>query len=516
GGGGGGGVSSLFRLPLPTSPTSGGGEGGAFPAPKAPLTLATIPAEDPATYAMIRRADTIGVFQVESRAQMAMLPRLRPRRFYDLVIEVAIVRPGPIQGDMVHPYLRRRQGLEPVDYPSEAVREVLERTLGVPIFQEQVIKLAMVAAGFSAGEADGLRRAMAAWRRRGGLAPWRERLLRGMTERGYDRAFAERVYRQILGFGEYGFPESHAASFALLAYASAWLKRHHPAAFCAALLNSQPMGFYQPAQLVRDAREHGVEVRPVDVRRSDWDCTLEPSAADPERPALRLGLRLVRGLSRAGAERLVAARAQGGFADVPDLAGRAALERRDLQALAAADALAGLAGHRHAAAWAVAGVEPQLPLFGQPGRDRERPALAPPSLARSVWADHASQGLSLRAHPLALLREALAARGLLSAREVAQRPPGSLVRTAGLVTIRQRPGGGRAVFVTIEDETGVQNLLVWADLAERQRQVLLGAGLLGVVAEVQRAEGVQHLLCRRLEDHSALLAGLESRSRDFR
>jgi len=496
-----------------SSPADGGGREGA--AGKRHSTLADIPPEDPATYAMIRRADTIGVFQIESRAQMAMLPRLKPRTFYDLVIEVAIVRPGPIQGDMVHPYLRRRQGLEPVEYPSEAVREVLERTLGVPIFQEQVIRLAMVAAGFSAGEADGLRRAMAAWRRRGGLAPWRERLLRGMAERGYARDFAERIYRQILGFGEYGFPESHAASFALLAYASAWLKCHHPAAFCAALLNSQPMGFYAPAQLVRDAREHGVEVRPADVRSSDWDCTLEPADDEPARPVLRLGLRMIKGLSRAAGERLVTVRAQGDFRDVDDLARRAGLSRRELKALAAADALHGLAGHRHAAAWTVAGVEPQLPLFPHPGQDRVRPALDPPSRGRSVLADYHALGLSLRAHPLALLRHRLRARGLHSAAEVAALPAGARTRTAGLVLIRQRPGKGRAVYITLEDETGTQNLLIWADLAERERRIVLGAGLLGAEVEVQRAEGVQHLVGRVLEDHSDLLGELPVRSRDF-
>ncbi len=496
-----------------SSPACGGGREGA--AGRRHSTLAYIPPEDPATYAMIRRADTIGVFQIESRAQMAMLPRLKPRTFYDLVIEVAIVRPGPIQGDMVHPYLRRRQGLEPVEYPSAAVREVLERTLGVPIFQEQVIRLAMVAAGFSAGEADGLRRAMAAWWRRGGLAPWRERLLRGMAERGYARDFAERIYRQILGFGEYGFPESHAASFALLAYASAWLKCHHPAAFCAALLNSQPMGFYAPAQLVRDAREHGVEVRPADVRSSDWCCTLEPADDDPARPVLRLGLRMIRGLSRAAGERLVTVRAQGDFQDVDDLARRAGLSRRELKALAAADALHGLAGHRHAAAWAVAGVEPQLPLFPHPGRDRVRLALDPPSRGRSVLADYHALGLSLRAHPLALLRHRLRARGLCSAAEVAALPAGARTRTAGLVLIRQRPGKGRAVYITLEDETGTQNLLIWADLAERERRIVLGAGLLGAEVEVQRAEGVQHLVGRVLEDHSDLLGELPVRSRDF-
>ncbi len=500
-----------------------------FGRPGPGLALANVPPEDPGVYAMIQRADTVGVFQIESRAQMSMLPRLKPRCFYDLVIEVAIVRPGPIQGDMVHPYLRRRQGSEVVDYPSEAVRSVLERTLGVPIFQEQVIKLAMVAAGFTPGEADQLRRAMAAWKRRGGLAPYQKRLMAGMQARGYRREFAERVYRQILGFGDYGFPESHAASFALLVYVSAWLKRYHPAAFCAALINSQPMGFYAPAQLVRDAREHGVEVLPADVNRSDWDCTLEPArpvtgdggcagdalAADPGAPALRLGLRLVRGLAQAAAGRIAAARTAGIFPDVADLTRRARLDRGDLKALAAADALQGLAGHRHRAAWEVAGVEDAPPLPGLDRFSERAPRLNAPRAGQAVLADYAQLGLTLRAHPLALLRGQLHRRGFLSSAQVAARAPGEIVRAAGLVLIRQRPGNGRAICVTLEDELGGLNLLIWADLAERQRRVLLGARLLGVVAEIQRAEGVQHLLCRHLEDHSELLGGLAVASRDF-
>ena len=504
--------------------------------PAQALTLAGIPAEDPAVYRMIQQADTVGVFQIESRAQMSMLPRLKPACFYDLVIEVAIVRPGPIQGDMVHPYLRRRQGAEAVDYPSEEVRAVLERTLGVPIFQEQVIKLAMVAAGFTPGEADQLRRAMAAWKRRGGLEPYEQRLMAGMQARGYRREFAERVYRQILGFGDYGFPESHAASFALLVYVSAWLKCHHPAAFCAALINSQPMGFYAPAQLVRDARGHGVTVLPADVNQSDWDCTLEPAGRSPEGscgnaasgmsrpsyhavsrkdPALRLGLRLIRGLSRAAAERIAAAHKADPFTDVADLARRARLDRADLKVLAAADALQGLGGHRHLAAWEVAGVADAVPMYGLDRFVEQRPLLAEPSAGQAVLADYAQLGLSLREHPLALIRDSLRERGLLSSAEVAGRVPGEIVRTAGLVLIRQRPGNGRAIFVTLEDECGGLNLLIWADLAERQRRVLLGAQLLGVVAEIQRTEGVQHLLCRRLEDHSDLLGGLAVVSRDF-
>jgi error-prone DNA polymerase len=409
---------------------------------------------------------------------------------------------------MVHPYLRRRQGLEPVEYPSEAVRAVLERTLGVPIFQEQVIKLAMVAAGFTPGEADRLRRAMAAWRRRGGLEEWERRLKEGMAERGYDADFAERIFRQIRGFGEYGFPESHAASFALLVYVSAWIKCHHPAVFLVALLNSQPMGFYAPAQLVRDAREHGVEVRPVAVEASHWESTLEDGA-------VRLGLQLVKGLSRAGAERLVAAREVAAFTSVEALAHGAGLSRGDLRALAAADALAGLAGHRHAAAWAVAGVEPPLPLLEAAAAGEAELQLPPPLEGEEILADHASLGLSLRRHPLALLRSELERLRFLTAAEVARRPPGQMVRVAGLVLVRQRPGKGNAVFVTLEDETGVLNLVVWRSLAERQRQVLLRASLLGAWAEIQRAEGVQHLVARRLYDHSGLLGELPVRSRDF-
>ena len=476
------------------------------------LELHNIPAEDPAVYEMIQRADTIGVFQIESRAQMSMLPRLKPACFYDLVIEVAIVRPGPIQGDMVHPYLRRRQKKEAVTYPSEAVREVLGRTLGVPIFQEQVIKLAMVAAGFTPGEADRLRRAMAAWRRRGGLEVYEQKLKAGMKSRGYSEDFARRIFHQILGFGEYGFPESHAASFALLAYVSAWLKCHHPAAFAAAIINSLPMGFYGPAQLVRDARDHGVEVRPVDVCHSDWDCTLE---LDGEEPALRLGMRLVSGLSHGGADRISSGRRDGGFGSMQDLARRASLNRTDLKALAAADALASISDHRHRASWDVAGVEHALPLLDSPEFTEDEPELFPPGTGQNVLADYAHLGLTLREHPLGLLRGELGTQHYLSADEVSRCAPGVVVRVAGLVTIRQRPGKGNAVFVSLEDETGVINLIVWRRLAEKQRKVLLGARLLAAWAEIQRAEGVQHLIARRLEDRSELLGGLEIRSRDF-
>jgi len=485
------------------------------------LTMQDIPAEDPQVYAMIQRADTIGVFQIESRAQMSMLPRLRPACFYDLVIEVAIVRPGPIQGDMVHPYLRRRQGLEPVSYPSDAVREVLERTLGVPIFQEQVIKLAMVAAGFSGGEADRLRRSMAAWKRHGGLEHLEQRLIDGMTARGYPQSFAQQIYQQILGFGEYGFPESHAASFSLLVYVSAWLKCHHPAAFTCALLNSQPMGFYAPAQLVQDARRHGVEVRPVDVLHSAWDNTLEPVRA--RQPALRLGLCQVKGLSRDGARRLLDARERRPFHNVQDLAQRAGLKRRDLDALAAADALAALTANRHQARWQVLGVEEPLPLLAGAGavgavRDIAEPVplLPRPSEGEDIVADYHSLGLTLRRHPLALLRDRFNAGHVVSSEALHTLQHGSPVCIAGLVISRQRPGtASGVVFITLEDEFGIANLIVWGSLAEQQRREVLHARLLVVQGELQREGDVLHVLAHRLEDRSHWLGDLQTRSRDF-
>ncbi|MCB1874333.1 MAG: error-prone DNA polymerase, partial [Gammaproteobacteria bacterium] len=479
-----------------------------------PLGMQQVPAGDAAVYAMIQRAETTGVFQIESRAQMAMLPRLKPACFYDLVIEVAIVRPGPIQGDMVHPYLRRRQGLEPVVYPSPEVEEVLGRTLGVPIFQEQVIKVAMVAAGFSPGEADRLRRSIAAWRRRGTLQQFESRLVEGMVARGYEESFARRIYQQILGFGEYGFPESHAASFALLVYVSAWLKWHHPAAFFAALLNSQPMGFYAPAQLIQEARRQGVTVAPVDVRRSEWECTLEAAAGSPG-PQLRLGLRMIKGLPRAGVERLMKARAEADFLTVQDLARRASLSKGDLQRLAAAGALAGLAGNRHQAAWLVMGMEPALPLIGTVVEEAI-PALPLPTEGENIRADYANLGLTLERHPLALLRFQLGRRRVVTAAEVRARRHGQLIRTAGIVIGRQRPASANSVtFVTLEDETGQVNLVVWRQLAERQRSVLLKAQLLGVSGEVQREGEVLHVIARRLWDYSFLLGRLLTRSRDF-
>jgi len=470
--------------------------------------------EDPAVYEMIRHADTIGVFQIESRAQMSMLPRLKPENFYDLVIEIAIVRPGPIQGDMVHPYLRRRDGIEPVEYPSKEVETVLKRTLGVPIFQEQVMQLAVVAAGFTPGEADQLRRAMAAWHRKGGLEPFQEKLLRGMRERGYPAEFAERIYRQILGFGEYGFPESHSVSFALLAYVSAWLKRHEPAAFLAALLNSQPMGFYTSSQLVQDARRHGVEVRPVDALASEWDCTLETGA--DAHLAVRLGFLLVQGLSRAGAGRIVGARRGRLLDSVEDLTRRAELNRHDLKCLAAAGAFEALSGHRRHAYWQVAGIETGAHIL----RDApvaETPAIfPPPTEGENLVADYASTGLTLGRHPLALLRSRLARMRFATADELKLLPGGTPARAAGIVTGRQRPGtASGTVFVTLEDETGYVNVIVWPHLIERQRRELLGARLMGVEGVLEREGEVMHLVARRLSDHSALLGSLVTPSQDF-
>jgi error-prone DNA polymerase len=469
------------------------------------MRMDQVPPEDPKVYEMIQQADTIGVFQIESRAQMSMLPRLKPANFYDLVIEVAIVRPGPIQGGMVHPYLRRRRGAEPVTYPSPEVEKVLKRTLGVPIFQEQVMQLAMVAAGFSPGEADRLRRSMAAWRRTGSLQQFEQRLKSGMRGNGYAAEFADALYRQILGFGEYGFPESHSASFALLVYVSSWLKCHHPAAFCAALLNSQPMGFYAPSQLVQDARRHGVEVRPADACASGWDCSLERDGA------LRLGLRMVGGLSEAGARRIEACRP---FSSVQELVQKADLARKDIRALAAAGALQLLAGHRRLAHWGAAGAE-RLPPLGAAASE-PAPVLAPPSEGEEVIADYASLGLTLGRHPLELLRGRLARLRFLKAGELRDRKHGSEARAAGLVTCRQRPDTASGViFVTLEDETGCVNVVVWSRVAERQRAELLGSRLLGVQGLIERDGDVVHLVARRLYDHSSLLGPLAAPARDF-
>ncbi|KPK32777.1 MAG: hypothetical protein AMJ66_06360 [Betaproteobacteria bacterium SG8_40] len=480
-----------------------------------PFALADVPPEDPKVYEMISRADTIGVFQIESRAQMSMLPRLRPECFYDLVIEVAIVRPGPIQGGMVHPYLRRRQGKDPVTYPSVEVRQVLERTLGVPIFQEQVMQLAMVAAGFTPGEADQLRRSMAAWRRKGGLQPFEVKLISGMRARGYSEAFAKQVFQQILGFGEYGFPESHSASFALLVYVSSWLKYHYPAAFTCALLNSQPMGFYAPSQLVQDARRHGVEIRPVDIFSSDDACTLETERPG-SRPALRLGFKMVKGLSDAGVQRLLEARRHLNSDSAEELMRAAKLSRRDMECLAAAGALAATAGHRHNAAWAVAGIEARPPLLANAPIAEQPVNLPAPTEGENVVADYASVGLTLGRHPVALLRPELRKLRLLSAEEIRHVPHGTMARAAGIVTCRQRPGtASGVVFVTLEDETGYINVVVWGRSAAAQRRVLLGAQLMAVHGHVEREGEVVHLIAGKLVDHSGLLGSLLTRSRDF-
>jgi len=478
-----------------------------------PLSMSSIPAEDPQVYAMIQKADTIGVFQIESRAQMSMLPRLKPACFYDIVIEVAIVRPGPIVGGMVHPYLRRREGKERVTYASNAVKRVLERTLGVSIFQEQVMQLAVVAAGFTPGEADKLRRAMASWKRRGGIEPFREKLVNGMLARGYEKPFAEQIYQQIQGFGEYGFPESHAASFALLVYVSAWLKCHEPAAFACALLNSQPMGFYSPSSLVQDARRHGVEVLPVDVQVSQTDSSLEPRMTG--NPALRLGLGLVKGLKVDSAERLTAARKDRVFSSTEDLARRAGLDRSDLSCLAAADALASLTGHRREALWDTLAVDAptRLALEALPVAP---PPLAMPTEGENIVGDYETIGFTLRRHPLALLRRGLAKRRIHTAAEIAESRNGQFIRAAGIVTCRQRPATASGViFVTLEDESGHVNVIVWNDLAERQRKELIGARLLAVSGEVQRAGSVVHVLAKRLEDLSPLLGRLATTSHDF-
>jgi error-prone DNA polymerase len=478
-------------------------------------TLATVPAEDPVVYDMICEGDTMGVFQIESRAQMAMLPRLKPRCYYDLVIEVAIIRPGPMQGDMVHPYLRRRNGEEAVEYPSEDVRGVLQRTLGVPIFQEQVMQLAVVAAGFSPGEADRLRRAMAAWKRRGGLGPFEERLIRGMKSRGYTEEFAKQIFQQILGFGEYGFPESHSASFALLVYVSCWLKRHTPAAFTCALLNSQPMGFYSASQLTQDARRHGVEVRPVDVNESAWDSSLERRADNGE-AALRLGLRQVKGLSEEAGLAIVAARSSP-YRSIQQLLEKTGLKRRELDVLAASGALESLAGHRHKVRWTAAGVETPTPLFSSLDRFEAVPMLRRPTEGQDIVADYQSVGLTLGRHPVALIRKHLDSHGYVPASRLGELPSGQWMRIAGLVITKQRPGTASGVtFVTLEDETGCSNLVVWKKIAEEQRDVLLNARLMGVQGELQKEGKVIHVIARRLVDHSELLGELTVRSRDFR
>ena len=553
------------------------------------LRMQDIAAEDPATYEMICRADTVGVFQIESRAQMSMLPRLRPRCFYDLVIEVAIVRPGPIQGGMVHPYLKAREHPDQVVYPSKALEEALKRTLGVPIFQEQVMRIAMLAAGFSAGESDSLRRSMAAWKRKGGVHKFYDRMVSGMLARGYTQEFADTLFKQIEGFGEYGFPESHAASFALLVYVSCWLKHHHPACYLVAMLNSQPMGFYSPSQLVQDARRHGVQVHAVDVAYSDWDCTLEDTEAGPDAdsglpryarndvelgsdsnsfrrypevviPApgsspgqalirdpvphtywiadqvrndnsqagddshsqhvVRLGLRMVSGLAEAAAQRIVAARSTGTFSSTEDLALRAELDQGDLKALASADALLSLSGHRRQQVWQAAALKPAPGLLRSAPVAEDALLLPAASECEEVFFDYAALGLTLRSHPLALLRSRLSKQKFLTASQLNQFPDGRRVVACGLVVMRQQPQTAKGVtFVTLEDETGSVNVIVWQALKEKQRSELLRSRLLAVHGvwqrDVESGGAVCHLIARRLQDLTPLLGGLSTQSREF-
>ncbi|MBR8304118.1 error-prone DNA polymerase [Burkholderia dolosa] len=490
-----------------------------------PFGFQHIPQEDNNTYDMICRADTVGVFQIESRAQMSMLPRLKPREYYDLVIQVSIVRPGPIQGGAVHPYLKRRRimaGEEEgeVTYPNEALRKVLERTLGVPIFQEQVMQIAIVAAGFTPDEADALRRAMAAWKRKGNLGKYHDKIVDGMLERGYTREFAEQIFEQIKGFGEYGFPESHAASFAKLAYASSWLKCHEPAIFLAALLNSQPMGFYAPAQLVQDAQRHGVQVLPVDVMKSNWETSLEALPGQPPphgQPAVRLGLSLVRGFGEAAARRIEAARATRPFESVDTLGRRAQLERRDLEALAAANALETLAGHRRDALWQAVAAVPERDLLAvAPIDEAEQPALDAPSEADDILADYHTTGLTLNRHPVALLRPALRAQRLSSSAELRDRPNGRLARACGIVIARQMPGTAKGVlFMTLEDETGCVNVIVRPELLARQRRETLDSRLLAASGVWQVVSNVRHLVAQHFEDLTPMLGGLHTWSREF-
>jgi error-prone DNA polymerase len=490
------------------------------------LDLATIPAEDPRTYAMIRKADTLGTFQIESRAQMSMLPRLKPRTFYDLVIQVAIVRPGPIQGDMVHPYLRRRDGIEPVHYPTPELETVLGKTLGVPLFQEQAMRVAIVCAGFTPGEADQLRRSMATFKHTGGVSKFRDKLINGMIAKGYERDFAEKTFSQLEGFGSYGFPESHAASFALIAYASSWLKCHHPDVFCAALLNAQPMGFYAPAQIVRDAGVHGVEVRPVCVNASRWDCTLEPTDKDA-RFAVRLGLRMVRGLANKDAATIVAARADEPFASVDDLWRRAGVPSASLVQIAEADGLQpSLKLARREALWAIKGLRDEpLPLFAaasarekQTVQELREPAIAlrPMTSGGEVVEDYSHVGLSLRAHPLAFLRADLRAKRIVTCGEAMQTRDGRWIQIAGLVLVRQKPGTAKGViFITLEDETGIANLVVWAKIFEKHRRAVLSASMLAVRGRIQREGDVVHLVAHHIADLSSDLASVGEREAAF-
>jgi error-prone DNA polymerase len=493
------------------------------------LDLATIPAEDPRTYAMIRKADTLGTFQIESRAQMAMLPRIKPRTFYDLVIEVAIVRPGPIQGDMVHPYLRRREGLELVDYPTPELERVLGKTLGVPLFQEQAMRVAIECAGFTPGEADQLRRAMATFKFTGGVSHFQTKLIEGMKAKGYTEEFATKIFSQLEGFGSYGFPESHAASFALIAYASSWLKCWHPDVFCAALLNAQPMGFYAPAQIVRDAQEHGVEVRPICVNASRWDCTLEAlgETGDDERFAVRLGLRMVRSLANTDAAAILTARAGRPFASIDDIWRRSDAKVSALERLAEADAFSdGLGLARRDASWAIKALRDEpLPLFAAAARHDERP---PPEIneevvrlkamtaGREVVEDYRQVGLTLRDHPVTFLRAELTGRNIATCEIATAQRDGKFVRLAGLVLVRQKPGSAKGVmFITLEDESGVANLVIWPSLYEKQRRLILTASMMGVEGRVQREGEVVHVVVMRLHDLSGELTGLGEREAPF-
>ena len=490
------------------------------------LDLATIPAEDPRTYAMIRKADTLGTFQIESRAQMSMLPRLKPRTFYDLVVQVAIVRPGPIQGDMVHPYLRRRAGIEPVHYPRPELEKVLGKTLGVPLFQEQAMRVAIECAGFTPGEADLLRKSMATFKFTGGVSRFRDKLVAGMVDNGYEAEFAERTFKQLEGFGSYGFPESHAASFALIAYASSWLKCWHPDVFCAALLNAQPMGFYAPAQIVRDARDHGVEVRPVCVNASHWDCTLEPTDNE-SRFAVRLGLRMVKGLANAHGATLVAARADEPFIRVDDLRRRTRVPTAALVRLAEADAFRPALGlARREALWAIKALRDEpLPLFAAASDREERmvpeitePAitLRPMTTGSEVVEDYGHVGLSLRTHPLSFLRDDLRRRQIVTCADAMEAPNGRWLEAAGIVLVRQRPGSaGGVMFITLEDETGIANLVVWPKVFESNRRTVLSARMMAVRGRIQREGEVVHLVAHRIGDLSSELASVGQRDAAF-
>jgi error-prone DNA polymerase len=466
--------------------------------------------DDADVYAMIQRADTVGVFQIESRAQMSMLPRLKPTCFYDIVIQVAIVRPGPIQGDMVHPYLRRREKKEKPEYPRPELRAVLEKTLGVPLFQEQAMSVAITGAGFTEAEADELRRSMATFKSTGGVSHFKEKMIGGMLKRGYEQDFAERTFKQIEGFGSYGFPESHAASFAKIAYASSWMKCHHPDIFCAALLNAQPMGFYQPAQLVRDAQEHGVEMRPVCINRSRWDCTLEEGG---ELLPLRLGLRMVRGLSNVHAAKILAVRGDGSFSGIEDVWLRSDVPLAALEKLADADAFACFGLDRRQALWQVRGLgAAPLPLFAaadarEEGRE-PAVALAPLNEGREVFEDYRTVQLSLRAHPLSFLRGELDRRGITSCADLARVRDGARVNVAGIVLIRQRPGQGNVTFITIEDESGIANAILWQRRFEAHRRVVMTSAMIGVHGTVQREGQVIHVVADRIDDHTPLLRSI--------